>query len=144
MKLGFSLSFEVDKEFPKTKGGIDESYYFYLSISSLNNGGVPKYFTVKRGTKKAIEAFKDYENGIKELTTKDAKNLHRAIKGKAAWGLWSKEYAIGFATFLTTWEELKELNIPNKFMKDIYMQANKLRYSPEPKKIPAYIKLGLV
>jgi hypothetical protein len=36
------------------------------------------------------------------------------------------------------------LNIPNKFMKDIYMQANKLRYSPEPKKIPAYIKLGLV
>jgi hypothetical protein len=143
MTLDFSLSFDVDKEFPKGKGGIQESYKFYLSLSNLPNGGVPKYFRVKRGTKKAIEAFKDYENGKKEITTKDAKNLHRAIKGKAAWGLWANEYAIGIATFLTTWEELKELGIPNKFMQDIHSKAHKLRYNPEPKKVPTYIKLGL-
>jgi hypothetical protein len=125
----FSLTFDPKIVYPKGKGGIEESFKFFLSMANWHNGGKPKYFTVKRGTGTAIQAFKSYENGVNQLQTKDPKRLHAAIKGKAAWGLWSKEYAIGIATFLTTWEELETLNIPNKFMNDIFEQAHKLRYS---------------
>lgn len=125
----FSLTFDPVTIYPKGKGGIEESFNFFKTLANEHNGGKPKYITVNRGTKTALNAFKDFENGQKELSTKDPKGLHAAIKGKAAWGLWSKEYAIGIATFLTTWEELETLNIPNKFMHDIFEQAHKLRYS---------------